>query len=125
MSDAIQGLAQKIRDWEMDAGESFTDYFMEGRVNESNWAFWLLGKGFTQKANWLINEIAKKSYIDQVEKFHIHYSDEISWSDWDSADAIYFKDFLLWAEFFLGSDIYTARINEWFKEQEADLEEDV
>lgn len=122
----IRTLAQKLRNWEMDAGESFVDYFMDGRVNEINWAFWLLGKGHTATATFIINSKADGvKYLDQTEKFHVHYNDDVSWDDWDAADAIYFKDFLIWAEFLLASKVYTDRINEWFSEQEQDEEEEV
>lgn len=123
----VQKLAQTLRDWEMDAGESFTDYYMDARVKPVSWAFWLLGKGHTEKANKLIDAITARDYIDQTELFHIHYSDEISWSDWDAADAIYFKDFLIWADFLCASDRYFNDIKgwleDWFKDDGA--EEDV
>lgn len=112
----VQKLAQTLRDWEMDAGESFTDYYMDDRVKPVSWAFWLLGKGYTEKANKLIDDITARRSVGQMDTFHIHYADGMSWSDWDAADATYFKDFLIWADFLCASDRYFKDIKEWLED---------
>ena len=112
-------LAKQIRAWEMRAGESFTDYYMDGHVKPVSWAFWLLGAGYTEKANFLIDVITKDggTSLDQTEMFHIHYNDEVSWTDWDAGNAIYEKDFLIWAQFLVASDRYWKDIDEWLTEE--------
>lgn len=110
-------LAVQIRDWEIRAGESFTDYYMDDRVKPVSWAFWLLGKGYTEKANYLIDAITVKESLDQTELFHINYSDEIEWGPgqegWSAAEVIYESDFLIWAEFLCASDRYFKDIESW------------
>lgn len=54
MERTIEAMAARIRKWEMRAGESFTDYYMHDKVKNVSWAFWLLGKGFNERANELI-----------------------------------------------------------------------
>lgn len=118
-------LAKALRAWEMDAGESFTDYYLSGAVKPVSWAFWLLGKGFVGKANPLITRINNgERYIDQDEMFHVFYDpDRQSWDDWDHADRIYFKDFKLWAEFLTASDRYFDDICAWLKDKYDDCVE--
>lgn len=116
-------LANKMRAWELDAGESFTDYYMDGRVKPVSWVFWLLGKGFTEKANMLIDKIqAGERYIDQTEMFHINFNDEMDW--WkEPTEDLYFADFMIWAEFLIASDRYWKDISEWFEEKEKENDE--
>lgn len=110
-------LAKQLRAWELDNGEGFTDYYMDGYVKPVSWAFWLLGKGYVIKANMLIDKITHSEYLDQDELFHIHYSDDIEWGPdqkgFDAAEAVYEKDFLIWVEFLCASDRYFKDIAEW------------
>lgn len=113
-------LAKKIYDWEMDNGESFYDYFADGTVEPSSWAFFLLGKGFKEKANELVNEIAINKamkvsggfhYISQQELFEI-YPEEGEQSQ-DNA----LKNINLMAEFLSGTDLYIDRVTKFFNEE--------
>lgn len=111
MERTKEALAAKISAWEMDAGESFTDYYMHDHVKNVSWAFWLLGKGFTERANELIDLIqAGNKCIDQELLYVLceYNSDQ---------DAEYEENVLLWAEFLVASDRYWKDITEWFAEQ--------
>jgi hypothetical protein len=110
-------LADKIREWELSAGESFTDYYMHDSVKDVSWAFWLLGKGFTERANELIDLIqAGETCIDQELLYEIYPQDITEGeSSWDSD--IHSANICLWAEFLVASDRYWKDITEWFADQ--------
>lgn len=107
-----EALAAKIVAWEHSAGESFTDYYMHDHVKNVSWAFWLLGKGFSVRANILIDLIqAGNTYIDQELLYNVHdhmqaYADE--------PEAAHMDNVLLWAEFLVASDRYWKDITKWF-----------
>lgn len=111
MERTKEALAAKIRAWELSAGESFTDYYMHDRVKNVSWAFWLLGKGFSQRANFLIDMITASQYLEQEILYDLH-GDLEEWSE-----STHQQNILLWAEFLVASDRYWKDISEWFAEQ--------
>jgi hypothetical protein len=115
MERSAEVLAVKIREWEMNAGESFTDYYMHDKVKDVSWAFWLLGKGFTERSNELIDLIqAGNKCIDQ-ELLYDLYGDTYNGGEW--TEDTHQHNILLWAEFLVASDRYWKSITEWFAEQ--------
>lgn len=124
-TNPIQILKDRITAWEYNAGESFTDYFMHDNVADRSWAFWLLGKGYTVRANEIIEEIVRqqesKAYIclDQELLYDIHgeytWDEESKTHNWSQEN--YDKNVMLWAEFLLATPLYTNRVEEFFKEQ--------
>lgn len=117
---SIDDMFNKIIEWEHDAGESFTDYYMHDCVREVSWAFWLLGKGFVERANQILNEVEAdtKYCLDQELLFDIYpsyvdYEKESCGYSWNEEN--YHKNVRLWAEFLVSSDIYLRRITEWFE----------
>lgn len=124
-TEQIKELAKKIIDWENDAGESFTDYFMHDNVADRSWAFWLLGKGYTSRANEIIEEIVKQQNskvhicLDQELLYDIHDQepwDEVSKThNWNQKN--YDKNVMLWSEFLLATSLYTQRVQDFFKEE--------
>ena len=125
-TNPIQILKDRIIAWEHNAGESFTDYFMHDNVADRSWAFWLLGKGYTVRANEIIEEIVRqqesKAYIclDQELLYDIHgeytWDEESKTHNWSQGN--YDKNVMLWAEFLLATALYTNRVEEFFKEKE-------
>jgi hypothetical protein len=111
-------LIKSIRDWEVDAGESFKDYFLHDNVKALSWSFWLLGKGFTEHALQLINKIDEgKTYFDQEELFDIYpeYTyDEVGNETW--SDENYDKNVEIWAEFLIATKSYQKRVISFFKD---------
>lgn len=109
-------LVEKIRDWEMDAGEGFYDYFAHDRVSNVSWAFWLIGKGFNEHGIAILEEHNKEgnttNYVGQEELYEIYptYNGE-KWSEENHE-----KNLLLMAEFLLATPIYTKRLTDWFEE---------
>lgn len=101
-----------IKDWEYNAGESFTDYFMHDNVVWANWLFWLLGKGghdeFAVKA--LEKLSSGEDYLDQEELFDMHNTVE-NWNDEN-----YDKNVELWAEFLTATPTYQKRLEEFLKD---------
>ena len=110
-------LCEKIRDWEMDAGESFTDYYMHDNVKDISWAFWLLGKGFTEHANIIIDEIlAGETCIDQETLYGVY--PDYEGEKW--VEESYDKNALLWAEFLVATPYYLNSVLEFLKSEEND-----
>jgi hypothetical protein len=112
--ESIEAMFQRIIEWEYEAGESFTDYYMHDNVRDVSWAFWLLGKGFVERANEILNEVNddKVLCLDQELLYDIYPSyegEDCSWSEEN-----YHKNVRLWAEFLVSTDIYFQRITEWF-----------
>lgn len=107
MEYTIETLAHRIREWEYDAGESFTDYFLDAYSyhQDRGWLLFLKNKGFDE----LLAEIENSRYrlkdgtllscTDQQLKFEPNASLMEKWDD-----DLYFKDVLLWAEFMLQND---------------------
>lgn len=119
MERTQKALADKIRAWEYRAGESFTDYYMHDNVKDVSWAFWLLGKGYSERANILIDLIQSgEKCIDQQLLYELHTDPEQVDLGTDYQDHLYRKDILLWAEFLVASDRYWKSISEWFAEQD-------
>ena len=111
-------LIEKINNWVENAGESFTDYFMHDNVKDTSWAFWLLGKGYTEHANKIINEIlAGETCIDQEILYEIFPEyvggETISWSR-DNYD----KNLVLWAEFLVATPYYLNKVTEFLTEKQ-------
>lgn len=115
MERTKEALAAKIIAWEHRAGECFTDYYMHDSVKNVSWAFWLLGKGFTERANELIDLIqAGENCIDQELLYDLH-GDTYDGGEW--SETKHNQNILLWAEFLVASDRYWKSITEWFAEQ--------
>lgn len=113
MTAEIQRLVDKIIEWEHEAGEGFTDYFMHDLINDVEWAIWLKTKGFEERAYEILEETESSTFgvIDQQFLFNIH--DEGQESYWKDD---YRKDVELWAEFILRSEKYVEKVNNFFEE---------
>lgn len=110
--EAIDNLVERIREWEMDAGESFTDYFFDRYSYDGAWLDYLDNKGFYE----LVQEIKQDRYTlttghvllctDQQLKFEPYNSNwEAANGSWSEEE--YRKDVALWAEFILAdAEIY-------------------
>lgn len=103
---AIDNVVNQIRDWELDAGEGFCDYFLDSYSYSGRWEEFLLNKGYDD----LVKEIEEDCFVlrdgtklgctDQQLKFEPHSrAHENEGGDWD--EDIYRKDVALWAEFIL------------------------
>lgn len=115
--EKIKQIADKIIAWEHDAGESFTDYFMHGSVRDVSWAFWLVGKGFTERGNEILNLVnSGETCLDQELLYDIHPSYEYTekTETWNQDN--YNKNVLLWAEFLISTDIYKKRFEDFLVE---------
>lgn len=130
--DELKAYAARIENFEREAGESFTDYFMDDEVFYTSFAFWLLGKGFQERANFQINEINRRGgpnkFSDQELMFDVHASplkefegETVCWEleyghELDEARQ---KDYLLWAEFLTSSDRYKVPFDAYLENFEA------
>ncbi|ADG59912.1 hypothetical protein Acj9p012 [Acinetobacter phage Acj9] len=128
----IRLYAKRIQNFELEAGERFTDYFMDSEVFYTSFAFWLLGKGFQERANEQINEINRKggprNFSDQALMFDIHTAPlrefegrMVCWhldAGQEYDDALQ-KDYLLWAEFLTSSDRYKEPFDKYLENFEA------
>ncbi len=110
-------LVERIKNWEVEAGESFKDYFMHDMVKALSWSFWLLGKGFTEHALVIIRGIEKgKTYFDQEDLFDIYPEYEGVGDDPHWSQENYNKNVEIWAEFLVATDSYQERVNNFFEE---------
>jgi hypothetical protein len=112
MKSTIQELIEEIRDWEMEAGESYCDYFFDRYSYDGRWMAFLESKEF----HAVVDEIKEDVYIctdgtvlgctDQQLKFEPYSTwHEEKGGKWD--EDVYRKDVALWAEFLLlHDDIY-------------------
>lgn len=106
--DIKLGFIDEIHNWEAEAGEDFTDRFMHDNVKDLSWAFWVLGKGFTEHALNIIKEIeAGETCIDQDVLYTIY-------PDWEDHD----KNVEIWAEFLSATPSYITRTLKFFTEQQ-------
>ena len=128
----IRLYAKRIQNFEFEAGESFTDYFMDDEVFYTSFAFWLLGKGFQERANFQINEINRRGgphgFSDQELMFNVHASPLKEFEGkivcWElntgtELDEAQQKDYLLWAEFLTSSDRYKVPFEAYLENFEA------
>jgi len=117
----VDAMIAAIRGFEMEAGESFTDYFMDNWAFGS-WAYWLLGKGHTEWANNIINKNERGEYVDQEDKFEFFNSYEYGDNAW--CEETYLKNVRVWAEFLVESDQYFRRVNEFLDDYFKPTEEE-
>lgn len=104
-------LAEKIRNWEVEAGESFTDYFMHDNVKDQSWAYFLLGKGHVERAVEIVDEIHNGNKCIDQELLYEIYSNDGEWSEEQ-----YNKNVILWAEFLISMPHYCQKVTEFFEE---------
>lgn len=105
-----QQLTETIKDWELDFGESFPDYFMHDNVNDQSWAFFLLGKGYVERANQIIDEILKgNKCIDQELLYEVYPMD--NWTEEQHS-----KNVSLWAEFLVSVPYYMEKVTKFLEE---------
>lgn len=114
----IEQLVERIRNWEMDAGESFTDYFLDMYSYSELWLEFLGRKGFTDvvaeiRADVItLSDGVVLSCTDQQLKFEPHSS--AAHDGWD--EAVYLKDVALWAEFILEHEDITRECEDFLSE---------
>jgi hypothetical protein len=106
----------KIRQWEMDHGESFFDYF-SGNTNVATYIGFLLGKGHSDFVNRLLEDEGSpmgKSllFLDMNEAGEVfpEYDEE------KFSEENYEKNLRLCAEFISLTDVYQKRFEEFLTE---------
>lgn len=107
---------ENICKFEEEFGESFYDYFSHDNIKDNSWAFWLLGKGFTEKANEIINLILEgDTCISQDILYHVYmeYNERNGEYSIKNAD----KNIMLQAEFLSSTPYYTKKVIDFFNEK--------
>jgi hypothetical protein len=97
-----------IRNWEIEAGEDFCDYF-ESNINEVNFIFWCLGKGYlTEEQVNIWNRRKLSTSFTEIlcseEEFSVIQED---------GDEEYDKAYRILAEFLSSTDEYQKRVDEF------------
>lgn len=119
----IEQVVDQIRAWEMFAGESFCDYFLDAYSYHDEWIIFLKGKGFHE----VVQKIEADVYIlgdgtilpctDQQLKFEPHTSARYDQGlDWE--EDVYRKDVALWAEYILADADILQEFEEWLLENQ-------
>lgn len=121
-----------INHWEQSVGEDFLDYFFDDVVYINSWALWLLGKGYRQRANFLIESIQNNEIdnLDNDSKFHpnlteLHYweaekqihANPIAEYNDSNYTSLYNSDIALWVEFLLSIASYKDTYLTWAENQ--------
>lgn len=106
-------LLKCVIDWEKEYGEDFFDYFCHDNIKESSWAFYLLGLGYSEHANKIIDEILKDEYIDQELLFHVN-SEEDCRSELDLNNA-HNSNLRIMCEFLCATPYYFDIVKSFFK----------
>lgn len=109
-----------IKKFETTVGESFTDYFMHDQISEVAWAYFLMGKGYDERANAILNLLdSGETCLDQSLLFEIN-SSIIEEDFGDSGEhyintlgaekhkKLYDNDIDLWSEF-IAKDMESSR----------------
>lgn len=120
--------AERIRDWELEAGESFNDYFMHDYTDYENWGHFLIDHGLVQRGElilkWYIKDEINKQ--DQNTLFNMYsgtlkysaeydtfyFDDDEFEGDWEE---LYHKDMLLFAEYILSDEDRKEDFDIWYK----------
>lgn len=114
----IKTLANRIREWEMDVGESFTDHFLDAYSydQDSGWLLFLKTKGFDEllveieNSRYRLKDGTLLSCTDQQLKFEPNTSLMEKWDD-----DLYFLDVLMWAEFMLSDESIMEQFEEFLE----------
>lgn len=135
-----QEIADKISEWEYEAGESFTDYFMHDTVLDEDWGKWLIKVGHKERGEAILKSVESHKEANQFccqdQEFlygiyvHPEFVESLSWKKCISYDVIYDddldneanrdKDRLLWAQFILDPDnlFYLDKFNTFLEDDE-------
>jgi len=109
-----QDLFEEIIAWEKDAGESFYDYFCHCSVKDVSWAFFLIGKGFLEHAQEIVDEIESGNTCIEMEVLYDVYPEYDEDDNWLKEN--YHSNIKLMAEFLTSTTQYRARVREFFDE---------
>lgn len=102
----VQTLVERIRDWELAAGEGFCDYFFDAYSYDGEWLKFLEEKGFDHVAQAVREDVyvCRDGHVlectDQELKFEPHTAALYELGEaWD--EETYRKDVALWAEYLI------------------------
>ena len=122
----IHELTLAIIEWEAEAQESFTDYYMHDCINWADWSKWLFHNGHKDRSMKIYHQIQKgNTCIDQELLFRVHgcetpkdledYAIEVvEWrEDEDKWLELYRKDVYLWAQYMFADEETLAHITNW------------
>lgn len=108
-------LIEKINEWSVDMGESFYDYFCHTSIKDNSWAFFLLGKGYKEQANRIIQLILEGDTCIDLEILYDVYPEYDNEGKWIEGN--YEKNIDIMAEFLVSSDYYREKVTKWFNDK--------
>lgn len=123
--EAVDKLVDEIRGWELEAGESYTDYFFDRYSYDGKWLEFLELKGFAATAKevredvYVYSDGTKSKCTDQQLKFE-PYSEALAQANnyegqyWN--EDTYRLDVALWAEYILLNERILAAHKEFLAE---------
>lgn len=110
---SAEDAATRIIDWEIEAGETFMDYFMQTNVDDGAWAYWLLAKGYVKHANNILMELlAGEKDLPQDVLYEVY--DEREGENGYSEENIV-KNIELMAEFLVADSKYLELLNQFLE----------
>lgn len=108
-----------IREWEMNAGESFTDYFGSD-MNELTFMTWCFGKGYINREQYNLWVKNMHTLEGNDANYYVYngYGEDVPWavisSDWNEED--FEKAYMVLAEFISEIDAYQIRLKKFLEE---------
>ncbi|EQA7786798.1 hypothetical protein ACX818_001392 [Acinetobacter baumannii] len=122
----INQVAFDIMEWEKEAQEDFTDYYMHSCIDWKEWAEFLKTKGFIRRYEQIMHqiEINKNTCIDQDLLFRVNGCNGYEFEDaaeevveWQDDSEKYMElfrmDVFLWAEFICSHPAEYEAFKEW------------
>ena len=116
----VEQLVEQIREWELDAGEGFCDYFFDAYSYDGKWLAFLEEKGFHDVAQavrgdvYICQDGTVLGCTDQELKFEPHTS-----RLWDLGESwseeVYRQDVALWAEYILRDEKLLLEFREFLR----------
>lgn len=109
-------LFKKITDWEFDAGESFYDKFCHDNISALSYGMYLIGKGYLEHGNKIIDLYLEDTCVDQEEQYQIYPEYEYDETDYESFnDENCDKNLDIMIQFLLDSKNHYMKLERWFK----------
>lgn len=112
----VEDAVTRIIDWEIESGEMFMDFFMQDKVDDGAWAYWLLARGYVKHANTILMEIfAGEENIEQDTLYGVYNEHE---EDVHLSEENMVKNIQLMSEFLIEHPKYLEELNKFLEKNE-------
>jgi hypothetical protein len=113
---SVEDAVTRIIDWEIEAGETFMDYFMHDTVDDGAWAYWLLSRGHVKHANNILMEILSGEKCIAQDVLYEVYDEREGDNGYSEENIV--KNIELMAEFLVADSKYLEKLNQFLENKE-------